>query len=165
MNRKALLQRGVGFLMLALLGVSGYYGAKEDPVRMVSVPVTRLVLQDDSGIESSRQVGVRLSEQRKLEMDILSKILDDDQAEEELKNNAREQLAGIAARIEVEVLAMDCLEKLGKAQASASCNGRMLTIFLPQLQSGDAEATALIDAVCGVTGYEPNQVKIILTRK
>lgn len=157
--------RGIScVLLLALLAVCGYIGAgNTEKPQTVSVAMTRETI---TPTDSAQGADERLAAQRQEEIDMLQGVIDNPQTDESTRQSALAQVTQIAERMELEAQAVACLEQMGFSGVSAVCGAQMMSLILPydDIKSGD-DQIRIIDAVCGQTGFSPDSVKIILTKK
>lgn len=156
----------LGMLLLSLLAVCGYMGSEKESVQTVSVSVSRTQYEmselGEDTIESARD---HLNQERENEMELLKSVADNEEADAEHRQDALEQIAQVAARMEIEAQVKACLMEMGIEKALPVLGAQGLTIFCTKDSLGEElDRLRIIDAVCGVSGYEARDIKIILTK-
>ena len=154
-------------LLLALLGLCGYAGAREQTVQTSGVAVTRQTLGSvavsQTSMEATRE---RLSREREQELSLLQSVLDDPAADETLRRQALEQRTQIALRMELEAQVQAALSYMGFDSVAVVCGAQAITLIAPfDVAAEQADRVRLIDAAAGQTGTSPEAVKIILAKK
>lgn len=158
--------RGIScVLLLALLAVCGYIGADTERTQTVSVSMTRETMPPYTA-DSSQDAASRLKAQREEEIALLQGVIDDSRTEGATRQSALTQMTQIVSRMEMEAQSAACLARMGYEGASAVCGAELMTLLVPyDVISEESDKTRIIDAVCGVTGFDAGSVKIILTKK
>ena len=156
-----------GAALLALLAVSGYFGAMEPPTKSVTVPVVHTVLTDQqinsSDIEEIRQ---RLQDKRKQELDLLDSVIAHADTSAKTRADALDQKAAVAFAMDAEAKTEAALFSLGVDQAVVICSPGSVSVFVPPDTAADERMrTLMIDAAASHSGLEPGEVKIILAKK
>ena len=152
-------------LLLALLALCGWMGARGVPQQTVSVATTRATLPAETA-DSSQDAAARLVQQRQEEIAMLQAVIDNAQTDTKTRQSALTQMTQIAERMELEARSVACLEQMGFSNVSAVCGAGIMTIMMPYAAMGEeGDQARVIDAVCTQTGMEPADVKIILTKK
>jgi len=161
-------KRGIlGMVLLSLLAVCGYMGTQNEVTQTVSVSGSRARYETDmlemESLESARK---RLNRERETELEILQSVAESENSDDALRRNALEQLTVIAGRMELEGRLMACLEEMGYDQALPVLGAQGMTVICPSGSlNKEEERLRVINAVCGVSGYEARDIKIILTKK
>ena len=163
--REGRIRGAVCVLLLALLAVCGYAGSGGRETRMVSVDVTRQTLSVDTQ-DSAQDAAARLAMQREEELSLLQGVIDSEDAGAQTREDARAQLMQLVRRMEIEAQSTACLAQMGYEDAAAMCGAQLLSLFIPYVNiNGEEDTARIVDVVCGVSGFEPGDVKIILTKK
>lgn len=168
-NRPKVFNRTTAcFALLVLLGISGYVGSnnqKANPSPTVSV-IRQTVVEDGVYGESADRLQEQYEEDRSREISMLDGVLSDPNIDMETKNRAQAQKVEVVRRMEEEAQVRVALKQMGFNDFSVICGAQMMTVILEQ-DAGLAQADAVrtIDAVCAVTGLQPQDVKVIFAEK
>jgi len=159
-------RRVMGMFLLSLLAVCGYLGTMHDAVQTVSVPVSRIQYEGSTPVLNSvESASERLNHERVREMELLKRVADSEDSDAVLRQDALEQIAQVAERMEVEARVQACLTEMGIKRALPVSGAQGMTIICPEESiEGNADRLRIIDAVCSVSGYEARDIKIILTK-
>jgi len=163
---EACLRAVSSMLLLLILGVCGYLGARQGEVKAVSVPIMREVMEQE--LHSSltiEETRIRLEERRKEEIALLDSVIDQTDSGDRSRSDAHEQKMQIVQRMEIEAKTEASLAYMGFDRAAAVCGAQSLTVFIPFDQAKDEKTRVrLIDAAASSSGISPEAVKIILTK-
>lgn len=154
-------------LLLALLGLCGYVGARGRTAQTASVPVARGTI-DMQGVYASsmEQTRKRLEGERTQELTLLQEVLADPAADESLKKQALLQKTQIVQRMEWEAQTTAALSYMGYEGVAVVCGAQAVTVIAPyELAGGEQDRVRMIDAAASQTGLSPESVKIILAKK
>lgn len=152
-------------LLLALLAVCGYVGARREQTRTVSAAATRVTLPEQTQ-DDALDAAERYRAQRAEEIALLEGVLARENVDAGTRGSASAQLAQIAARMETEAQCEACMAAMGVNGARAISGAQLLTLLIPYDEiSEEADKTRILDALCGVSGLDAGSVKIILTKK
>lgn len=167
-NRLTVVMRSAGCaLLLALLAVCGYLGAKQEPAQAVSVPVVRETIPEPEVAASSiEEIRARLAGEREQELALLQGVIDNPATDAKTLESALAQQAQIAGRMESEAQTVAGLSYMGFADVAAVCGAQGITVITPyQNVLEDKDKTRMIDAVASQTGLSAEDIKIILVKK
>lgn len=153
--------------LLALLAVCGYWGARQQPVKAVSVPVAaKTVSAREAAAADVAQIKARLTGEREEELALLQSVIDHPSSDEALVRQALAQKAQIAGRMETEAQTEACLALMGYEEAAVICGGSVVTIVAPWDDvPGEEDRVRIIGAAAAQAQTEPEAVKIILAKK
>lgn len=155
-----------GMLLLSLMAVCAYAGTRQEPARVVNAEIKRSVLESAAYPAAERQVKEKGPKQREEELALLEFVAQNEAADAKTRQDALKQMKEIADRMEIEAQMQACLESMGFADTQTICTGNVLTVIVNQTQM-DAEhaSTRILDAACGITGFEAGDIKIIIAKK
>lgn len=153
--------------LLGLLAVSSYAGAGSGQVQAVSVPVTIQTISPQAMSASSMaETLARLQGERENALALLQGILDDPRTDKETAENTLAEKKKLALRMETEAAVEKLLLEIGFGETAAVLGENMLSIVLPwQIAENEESRMRIIDAACGHTGFTPECIKIILSKK
>jgi len=156
----------LGMILLSLLAVCGYMGTAQEPVRAVSVSVSRTLYEmeelEADTLESAR---VRLNQERENELQLLKSVADNEGSDGVLRQEALDQIAQIAGRMEIEAQVQACLIEMGFEKALPVSGAQGMTVICSSgSMEEETDRLRIIDTVCSVSGYEARDIKIILTK-
>jgi len=152
--------------LLALLGVSGYFGAQAGAVQTVSSPVIVRREPAAEGVQEIEAIRARHEGDRMEEIALLDSVIDHPQAQQDARNSALEQKLQIVRRMEDETQVNAALAQMGFEGASALCGAQQMTVILNEnAEQIDGKTARIVEAVVGITGMQPRDIKIILAKK
>lgn len=153
-------------ILLLLLAVCGYAGAREQTTATLSVPVTYETM-DAAQVSGStmEEIRAKLSGEREQELSLLQSVIDHPQSDEQTVQRALEQKTQIAQRMELEAQTQASLAYMGYEDAAVVCGAEAVTVFVPwQSAQSEQDRVRLIDAAASQTQAEPDAIKIILAK-
>lgn len=161
------IRGGACVLLLALLAVCGYSGANSMPAKTTSAPIeTRTILEGDPSSMTYEDIRAQHESDRQQELDLLSSVIADINADQETKNSALAQKTQITQRMETEAQVRAALLHMGYKDVAAVCGAQQLTVIVPAGQiSSDEDSVRIVDASTAVSGFDASSVKIILVKK
>ena len=156
-----------GASLLLMLGISGYIGTRERALQAVSVPVSRVsYVVEENEEDSFERASEKLRAEREREVALLQKVVEDDDIDSETRRDASSQITVLAERMELEHRLEVCLEEMGFNQTACISSANGITVICPMdCIEGDHDRLRMIDAICGLTGHDAGDIKIILSKK
>lgn len=153
-------------ILLVLLAVCGYAGAKEQTAQTLSVPMTVKTLDaQEIAAATMEDIRQRLNNEREQELMLLQSVIDHPQADEKTLQSALEQKTQIAQRMELEAQTQASLACMGYEDAAVVCGAQTVTVIVPQKSAeSEQDRVRLIDAAVSQTQAAPEDVKIILAK-
>lgn len=151
-------------LLLTLLAVCGYVGAKEPETAEVSLPIVRSTLEETM-MPDARDTRARLELERAREIEMLDSVIASEKAPAATVESALAQKTELVRRMEAEAQAEAVLGEMGIADVTAVCGAQMLTLIVPEGEAGgETDRAKILSAASGQTGIPAESVKIILVK-
>ncbi|MBQ7785853.1 MAG: SpoIIIAH-like family protein [Clostridia bacterium] len=170
MNRHLELKKTMravcGAMLLALLGVCGFAGADRSQTQTVSVPVLLKMMDEEAvSVQSVEETRRKLREEREREMELLCSVAENPGSEPSLVQTALKQKTELAYRMEQEASTTAALAYMGFERAAVICGAQTMSVFVPlSYMEQEHVSVRIVDCVCTQTGFEPENVKIILSK-
>ena len=160
------LRAGLCALLLTLLAVCGYVGAKEPETAAVSLPIVRSTLEGAQDmVLDAQDTRAKLALERAQEIEMLDSVIASKKAGAATVESALAQKTELVRRMEAEAQAEAVLGEMGFEDVTAVCGAQMLTLIVPKNEAdGEADRAKILSAASGQTGIPAESVKIILVK-
>ena len=154
-------------VLVALLAVCSYMGARQGQTTGVSVPVAvKTVSGEVLAAASLEETQAKLMRERKEALALLESVLGDERAGAEAREEALKEKTALAGRMAAEAEVTAILAQMGFADAAVVLGEGSLSVILPwQAAENEQNRLRIIDAAATHTGLSPECVKIILSKK
>ena len=154
-------------VLVALLAVCSYMGARQGQTTGVSVPVAvKTVSGEVLAAASLEETQAKLMRERKEALALLESVLGDERAGAEAREEALKEKTALAGRMAAEAEVTAILAQMGFADAAVVLGEGSLSVILPwQAAENEQNRLRIIDAAATHTGLSPACVKIILSKK
>ena len=153
-------------LLLTLLAVCGYVGARTPQTAAVSVPLVRTTLEaQEDALPDAADTRAQLAMERAQEIEMLDSVIASKKAGAATVESALAQKTELVRRMEAEAQAEAVLGEMGFEDVTAVCGAQMLTLIVPKNEAdGEADRAKILSAASGQTGIPAESVKIILVK-
>ncbi|MGN0777324.1 MAG: SpoIIIAH-like family protein [Candidatus Ventricola sp.] len=154
-------------VLVALLAVCSYLGARQPVAQTVSVPVAvEMISESALSAASLEETQDRLQRERENALALLQSVIDDQSAGAEARDEALREKTALAKRMAAEAEITAILAQMGFGDAAVVLGEESASVIVPwQAAENEQNRVRLIDAAASHTGLSPECIKIILSKK